>query len=795
MSLTMPPESNTAISLRTVFQDRLALIFLLLYVCLGLYHLGVPSLWMDEVLVPMTAAHSNEFILNQSKYIEVHPPLFYFITKLALLVGSDDFTVRLFSVLCGLGTCIVGFAACCLVLPRPQARAALLFLIANSQFLFLARTARPYAFMVLLFSLILYLYLQYFESKKPDMVRVALLGGLLGLAFATVYTSIFLIAAVVGSMALVGTQRRKSGNLAAVVLLSLVAGLFLYFFYEAFISKSRVSQAYLDAGMDYATISAIYVNAIFDNIFYFNNLPARIGLGALTAWGLWLLRGNRPFCILTLALLLVPYAQLIVTKSALNFWGRHIAFLMLPMAMAQAAAAARLFGRFGTTAPVLAAATLSLLTLAGYHHKYFAVDSYDVEVIGDNYKSIAAHLAETAVPGEALNYTGEYLEKCTNWYVNRLLPAAARMNNPQADAPVASVIVAKEYLYLGGDKAGFRQRFGPFDTEEQYRSVTIYRRHVAKTGPVAMNGPLFRQDFTFDYTRLYAEAAAVSNVNVAFSARGFAVLPTRPDTPGTCDYVFTNPAGHTHFGVVLDYRSAGWGNVVAVDVRYDDEPFTTVFTTGGMDPRRQAIVPFHRDAPFATMTVRLRLVSHDSLPDTPGSGLRTVTLEGFTVIAADDEASVTRKYGPAAYNTYLLDNYETVRFPATSGIEQELVFDPEVVACRHPDDVEDKRAQVCALIPGQTAGHIDIRYRAPHNDAVFLPRVSGETTSLVAAVLDANGVESGFFTMHGISNTSWSPVAAQFRLPLPALTGAVRVKLQGGAQLWTVDGKALFRNR
>ncbi|WP_165352037.1 glycosyltransferase family 39 protein [Solidesulfovibrio carbinolicus] len=743
----------------------------------------------------MTAAHSLEFIINQSTYVEVHPPLFYFTVKLFEFIGKDDFTVRFFSVFCGLVTCIAGYAAARLVLPLPQARTALVLLMVNTQFLFLIRTVRPYACMVALFALIFFLYLRLSREDQFRPGLTALLGLLLGLSFSLVYTSLFIIVAVVGCLGLLGLLARRAVPVWRAVLLGLAVSLFVASFYALFIAKSSVSQAYLNASMDYAGITSIYCNALLDNVFYFNNLPLRLSLAALALHGLWLLRGNQPFFFLTLALLAVPYVQLVVTHTALNFWGRHIAFLMFPLAMAQACSATALLSRFGRPAPALAAVALGLAVLIGYHHKFYAVDSYDVDIIGDNYKLVAQRLADTATPGQVLNFTGDYLEKCTGWYLDRYIAPTARLNAPGADAPVSSVIVGKEYTYVGGNKEGFIKRFGPFDAEEQFRSVTIFRRAVAKAGPTDMAATPFFRAFAFDYTRFYAEAAALADCSLASSARGFSMIATRPDTPAVCDYAFTNSGGNTHFGVVLDYRSAGWGNVVAVDVRFDDAPFVQVFATGGMDSRRQAIIHFEHDAPFTTMTVRLRLVCHDSLPSSPGSGLRTVGLEGFTVIAAKDASTVNNILGPAAYNAYLLENYESERFPAASGIEQHLAYDANVIQCARPDDVEDPRAAMCSLRPGQAAGDIDIRYTAPHNDAVFLPRISGEDSLLTAQFIMPDGLPVGFFTMRGNSNSRWTPAAAQYKLPLPKLDGAIRVHLEGKAQLWTVDGKALFRAR
>ena len=794
-----PPKFQAAsrqdVTLLALFCDRPACLALGLFTAFALYNLGVPSLWMDEILVPMTAAHSMEFIVNQSTYIEIHPPVYYAIVKFLELWSKDDFFLRLFSVVCGLFTCGAGYGAARVVLPLPQARAALVLLMANTQFFFLIRNVRPYAAMLALFALILFLYLRLCNEDRPRLGLAVLLGLLLGLAFSLVYTSLFILVAVVGSLALAGLLAGRPGLVGRAGLAGLVAGLFVAGFYVLFIAKSSLTQTHLGGGMDLASVSAIYANALLDNVFYFNNMPARLALAALALHGLWLLRGNRPFTLLTLALMAVPYLQLVASHNAFNFWGRHLAFLMLPVAMAQARSASALLSRLGGPAPVLAAAALGLASLAGYHHRFYAVDSYDVEVIGDNYKTIARHLIDTATPGQALNFTGGYLEKCTGWYLDRYASPTARLNAPLADAPVHSVIVGKEYTYAGGSKEGFIERFGPFESEEQFRSVTIFRRSVAKTGPTDLAQTPFTRAFAFDYTRLYAEAAVLADVNLATSARGFSLVPTRPDTPAVSEYTFTNSGGNTHFGVVLDYRSAGWGNVVAVDVRFDDGPFAQVFATGGMDPRRQAIVHFEHAAPFTTMTIRLRLVCHDSMPSTTGTGLGTVGLEGFTVIAAKDAATVTNILGPAAYNAYLLENHETECFPAASGIEQRLIYDPGVISCVRPGDINDPRAAMCSLAPGVGAGDIDIQYTAPHNDAVFLPRISGEASLLMAQFLNPDGTATGFFTMRGNSNTRWTPVSGQYKLPLPALTGTLRIHLEGKAQLWTVDGQALFRGR
>ena len=60
-----------------------------------LYHLGVPSLWWDEILACSVARNSLSYIFDRSLHIDLYSPLFYLVVKCGQFVDMGDGVARL----------------------------------------------------------------------------------------------------------------------------------------------------------------------------------------------------------------------------------------------------------------------------------------------------------------------------------------------------------------------------------------------------------------------------------------------------------------------------------------------------------------------------------------------------------------------------------------------------------------------------------------------------------------------------------------------------------------------------
>ena len=99
----MQPNAFRPMGTASVWLWRMALAGLVaVAVFLRLYHLETPSMWWDEIIVPLTARYPLAYILDFSRHCEMHPPLYHLCIKAVEWAGLSDFTLRLPSVLCGL---------------------------------------------------------------------------------------------------------------------------------------------------------------------------------------------------------------------------------------------------------------------------------------------------------------------------------------------------------------------------------------------------------------------------------------------------------------------------------------------------------------------------------------------------------------------------------------------------------------------------------------------------------------------------------------------------------------------
>lgn len=111
---------------------------------LRLYHLDVPSLWWDEVLVPMTARLPCERIVERALSLDIHPPLFSLLIKAVLTVSRADWALRLLPALAGVAGVALLYRVGRECLSRNAGLFAAVLLAVNPLHLLLSRQVRPY---------------------------------------------------------------------------------------------------------------------------------------------------------------------------------------------------------------------------------------------------------------------------------------------------------------------------------------------------------------------------------------------------------------------------------------------------------------------------------------------------------------------------------------------------------------------------------------------------------------------------------------------------------------------------
>jgi uncharacterized membrane protein len=158
---------------------------LILGFLLRVHCLGCESLWLDE-------GFSIDWIMSgllgiiKSAAGDVHPPLYY-ITLLywTSLFGLSEFSVRSLSLVFSVASIILLYRLCDMILDRKTAVISSLLIAVSTFQIYFSQEARPYAMVMFLTILSMFLYLRLFEKGRWNSVSYVLVTTLM------LYTHIF----------------------------------------------------------------------------------------------------------------------------------------------------------------------------------------------------------------------------------------------------------------------------------------------------------------------------------------------------------------------------------------------------------------------------------------------------------------------------------------------------------------------------------------------------------------------------------------------------------------------------
>ena len=156
--------------------SRRQLLWLLLIVVLGAalraFRLGQQSLWTDEVLTALSSSGSMRWVLTQEVVNTNIPPLYYVVVHLFLAFGRDERVIRLASVLSGAASVLLLYAVVRKSLGSLPATASAALLAISPFHIWYSQEARPYALLLLLSLLSLWLLQQAIAHPEDRRTRV-----------------------------------------------------------------------------------------------------------------------------------------------------------------------------------------------------------------------------------------------------------------------------------------------------------------------------------------------------------------------------------------------------------------------------------------------------------------------------------------------------------------------------------------------------------------------------------------------------------------------------------------------
>jgi len=149
---------------------------------LRLINIGKESIWLDESFTVLYSAQSFSDIWKNFP-TDVHPPLFYLIEHVFLLLGSSEWAIRIFPAMCGIVAIPVTYFAAREVLEENYSLLAATLLSVSVLAIHYSQEARMYSLVLLLITTALLFWLRHNNNK--DNLSLVLFGICCGLALWT----------------------------------------------------------------------------------------------------------------------------------------------------------------------------------------------------------------------------------------------------------------------------------------------------------------------------------------------------------------------------------------------------------------------------------------------------------------------------------------------------------------------------------------------------------------------------------------------------------------------------------
>lgn len=597
---------------------------------LRFYHLGTPSLWWDEMVVPLTSSFPIAYILEFSRTCEMHPPFFYLLMKLVMAAGQSDFALRLLPALFGVGSIYLIYRLFKDLFSENVALLSAALLASNALQVWVTRFVRPYSLITFLFLLSFYFLVRYIRNGAArDLWKILLVNATLFCLHYFTFHLAFSEFLVLAGLRIFFKEPIPLKHLAAFCLGTLVVAvpILLIFFLPSQTTLSIFKfQATYGEVFD---LIASYLGMLF---FRFDFWPLQYGLLLLCLFGaavMW--RRDRKLLFTCAGLVIIPLINQLILKKTAYFSPWHLAY-MAPLTIL--AIAFGLDAMLKKRALVVAASLILCLGTTGllftrFHHEYFDEDSYKHAVFVSKFKILAKALPASLRMGDVIASSDPATLNGVNWYLNRFLTDNFFLEQSLGpDKPEMILNFFSPYRswgHLGKTEEEFFQKTGqPVETVD-VANAKVYRFRIPRTPVTRIPAVPFAAVKPMEMMDFYRDVYALKNVTVLPYWEG-EIEPTRNNVPGTFDYVFENEtdAFPQLIGIGYEYKNLGEGSVIALSYRFDEEPAREFFKSPGKDPKRGGRFYLVRDTPYRRLTVSCRLVCADKTPLYPGGNLETI---------------------------------------------------------------------------------------------------------------------------------------------------------------------------
>lgn len=624
----MKPELHPNPNATTHFLSPVA-VLTLIAAALRLYHLEIPSMWWDEILVPLNAATPIGDILLRAKTDDFHPPAFYLLIKLVLAAGDSDFALRLPSVAAGTATVPLLYFLAAPRLGRTAALFAAAILAVGGPMILLSRQVRPYSLIIFLSLLAAKYLLDWCE--RPRLKTVAALT-LATCCYVFLHYLSVLILAVQGWGAAMTVLRHRSAR-SLVQLTPYAAGSAAAlaatwcFFHSSPSSLTQGSMA------DTALLGLDKLVSIFMGVG--SNPFARVFLLALIGIGTALMaRRNRRLAVLGLATVAGPVVLLSLARynSYFNPW--HLSFAT-PFLCLMAGTCLDVLFRSARPASALAIG-LALVgagaLLYSGRERYYTPQSHT-----GFYKQQARELPQALRSG-ALLASSELSElDAIDWYASRFaVPDPLRRRAVAVGDEVAVDFVSfGQYGHLAKNSGEFLAHFDALHGNTTISGGIVH--HLAMRHDPPRIGETLPWHDTLDMTPWAVARQCDDIIGASLDVYfGGSLLPETGGAPGSILYGVksSNYLPQPLFlRLMVPYSNPVPGNVVRFTYSLDGEPETVAFESHGNEPEALRVVIVRLEKLFSCLKFQVTLepnVTHATMTGNYGALVR---LKSMTLYA------------------------------------------------------------------------------------------------------------------------------------------------------------------
>ena len=583
--------------------------------------------------MPLISRFPAMSIMEWLRSIEIHPPLYYMLTKMVMLANSSDTSLRLLSTIPGILSIYViyrigkeafgpgaGLAACALLAVNPYA-------------LWLSRIVRPYSLFLFFFLLALWALSRWMRTGSRQALAGLLAANLV--LFWTHYIMVVLAPAF-GLLVLVRSWPRLRSFLAFTAATTLSFATILPFFLQNFRRPH-----WLGSASPLEILTDVGESSL--KLLWFFPGPVVWVMLTLAAMGLiQACRRHKAAFWAGMVLCFVPVLVVVAGKLGWTHEPRYFLFIM-PVGL--------LFAGLGLQwlldclrAPLAAWSSLAVAVALGasillvHARSYYDADTYfGLDWI--RYKAAACVIPALVKTGEPVVVSEDGLQNALDWYLERRQvpnPLRSVKISPQDTEVVTNFLWFENMGHLAQTEPELAKAFPGLVNAGTVGGLTFYKAAIQRC-PV-QSATTIPWEHRFAGTRdILASCQAMEGL-IPTPFWGGELEAGANDAQGFVEYAVDNDSGQMpkSLEITCHYQNAGTGNSLRVLTRFNDESWVESFTSRGPDQYFYRRIILDRDRPFKRLTVRVEMTCAMITAQYPGGNLGSLTLRDVLIALNHD---------------------------------------------------------------------------------------------------------------------------------------------------------------